>query len=68
MTLNFIWYTYSIRIVIVLNLRLKFIISKKRKRMSSRGGRKMKSIYARVKKYADPIPIPIMIHGDKLSV
>ena len=27
----------------------------------------MKSIYGRVKKYADAQPIPIMIHGDKVS-
>lgn len=35
--------------------------------MASRGGRKMKSIYARVKKYADPAALPIMVHGDKIS-
>ena len=32
----------------------------------SRSGRG-KSIYKRVKKFADPMPIPIMVHGDKLS-
>ena len=27
----------------------------------------MKSIYGRVKKAADPVALPVMVHGDKLS-
>jgi len=35
--------------------------------MATRSGQKIKSIYGRVKKFTDVKPLPILIHGDKMS-